>query len=142
MTKDLPSVHVEPVEARFVSVHIHGRLDAEGATHAMNLIEAHVKDEPYFLLETVVEALDGVSPEARRILADRIRTLPRRSIVLVGGGFAQRVVAKLVLTAIVNLGGGTTKARTSAFDNSDAARAWLRDSAADWERELGVKGKA
>jgi hypothetical protein len=135
MSKKPFQLTFEHIPPRLVSVKFDGPLDVEGATDAMDRMEAAIGNEPYFLMEVIVENLDGVSAEARRISADRVGRLPGRSIAIVGGSFAQRVVAKLVLTAIVTLGRGKTKAATRIFDDSASAREWLLASAAEWDKE-------
>lgn len=133
MTKKPFKLEFEHIPPRLVSVKFDGPLEVDGATEAMDKMEAAIGQEPYFLMEVIVEGLEGVSAEARRVSAERVGRLPSRSIAIVGGTFAQRVVAKLVLTAIVTLGRGKTKAATRIFDDSASARAWLMASAAEWE---------
>ncbi len=137
-----PTFEVEYIPPRLVVVKVTGYLEAAGATEAMDQVQRHIGDQPFFLMETQVHDLMGVAAEARRIVADRYRVLPKRSIVIVGGKFTQRVVAKLVLTAIMRFGKGETKARTSAFDRSEDARKWLYESVADWEKELELDGSS
>jgi hypothetical protein len=123
------TTELELVEPAFVSVRFHGKLEADEITAVLDQIEAFVKDEPFFAFEAHMGNIDGASPEARRITADRLRQLPPWAIGVVGGGFAQRTLAKLVLTAVSILSSGD-KIVNRFFDDSDSARAWLRQQLA------------
>jgi hypothetical protein len=104
----------------------------------MDAIESHVANEPYLLLEADMSHIDGATPEARKIAADRLDALPDRAIAVVGGSFAQRIIAKLVLTALSMLG---RKGRSEArfFSDSQSARNWLNEYATQRD-ENEVKG--
>jgi hypothetical protein len=119
------TTELELVEPAFVSVRFHGRLEADEITAVLDQIEEFVKNEPFFAFEAHMTHIDGASPEARRITAERLRRLPPWAIGVVGGGFAQRTLAKLVLTAISILSSGD-KIVTAFFEDSDSARVWLR----------------
>ena len=73
-----------------------------------------------------------VSPEARRIAAERFLKLPDRAIAMVGGGFAQRLFAKLVLTAVSMLSRNPRNA-SEFFQDVESARTWLREYAAKYQ---------
>jgi hypothetical protein len=114
----------EYVPPRLVSIRFHGTLDEDEARNVMEAIHASVSNEPYLLLEADMSKIDGATPEARKIAADRLDALPDRAIAVVGGSFAQRIIAKLVLTALAMLGrSGKSEARF--FSDSQSARAWL-----------------
>jgi SpoIIAA-like len=114
----------EYVPPRLVSIRFHGTLDEEEARAVMDAIESQVATEPYLLLEADMSAIEGATPEARKIAADRLDRLPSRAIAVVGGSFAQRIIAKLVLTAVSMLG---RKGRNEVrfFSDRESARTWL-----------------
>jgi hypothetical protein len=119
----------EYVPPRLVSIRFHGTLDEEESRAVMDAIETQVANEPYVLLEVNMSGIDGATPEARKIAADRLDALPERAIAIVGGSFAQRIIAKLVLTALSMLGKkGKNEARF--FTDSESARTWLHEYAA------------
>ncbi|MCX4246288.1 hypothetical protein [Paraliomyxa miuraensis] len=120
------TTELEFVEPGFVSVRFHGRLEADEITIVLDRIEEFVKDEPFFAFEAIMADIDGASPDARRITAERLRRLPTWAIAVVGGGFAQRTLAKLVLTAISILN-SADKNTTAFFNDSDSAHKWLRE---------------
>jgi hypothetical protein len=82
-----------------------------------------VEGLPYFLIEADMSAISGATPEARKLAADRLRSMPDFAISLVGGTFSQRIIAKLVLTAVEMLTRGKTKA--GFFKDEESSRAWL-----------------
>jgi hypothetical protein len=121
--------HFEYVPPRLVSIRFQGTLDESEARAVMDAIESCVANEPYLLLEADMSQIDGATPEARKIAADRLDALPDRAIAVVGGSFAQRIIAKLVITALTMLGrSGKSEARF--FSDSQSARAWLHEYAA------------
>ena len=124
-----PRIEIDYVSERLVRVRVHGRIDGEEAAMLMDGLEAHVVDQPYFMLLAVITNITGVTPEGRRTAAERLRRLPRRIIAIVGGGFAQRTTAKLVLTAITVLG-HRTKTTGAFFEDEARAQAWLEEQAA------------
>lgn len=128
MTTTSPSVDFEFIEPCLVSIRIHGKFDEQRASEVLDKIESKVAGKPYFLLEAFMTHIDGATPEARRISAERLNKLPERAIAIVGGGFAQRLIAKLIITATSFLGKGDNIG--SYFSDSESARKWLWDYAA------------
>lgn len=128
MSTERAWVEFEFIEPCLVSIRIHGKFDADAATEVLDKIEAKVAGKPYFLLESFMTHIDGATPEARRISAERLNSLPDRAIAIVGGSFAQRLLAKLIITATAFLGKG--KNTGSFFTDSESARKWLQEYAA------------
>jgi hypothetical protein len=125
MTNTALRTRLEYLEPRLVHIHFVGDFDATEAAAVLDRIEQLVAKEPFFMLECVMTDIKDTTPEARRIVAERLKLLPNRAIAVVGGNFAQRVVAKLVLTATTLFGGG--KSIGEFFSDADKARAWLRE---------------
>lgn len=134
------TTELELLGPRFICLRLHGTFTEDEATAVWNTIEEHVRDEPYFLIETHMSDVDGASPEARRISAEKLRRLPRRAIAIVGGGFAQKIIAKLVLTAVSMLDGSSLNT-ARFFPDSDSAREWLKSYAAERDAEAASKQK-
>lgn len=128
----LHAVEFELVEPRYIRLRFLGEMDAPQMEALMEAMEESVGDEPYFLLEADVRAVKAVSAEARRIAAERFLRLPDRAIAMVGGGFAQRLFAKLVLTAVYMLSRNPRNA-SEFFQDAESAQAWLRQYAAKYE---------
>lgn len=124
----------EVVEPGFVCVRYHGQLSADETNAVLDAIEGEVMGREFFMFEADMGDIQGASPEARRVAAQRLKNLPNFAMAVVGGSFAQRMIAKLVLTAIRMLGSDKTTAKF--FSDSDSARAWLRDYA----KERQAKG--
>ncbi len=120
---------IEPclVQARFV-----GNLRGPELTELFDQIDARVQQLPWFLIEAHMGEISSASPDARRLAAERLGRLPKFAIAVVGGSFAQRMIAKLVLTAHEMLRRSGMK---SAFFKTDTeAQAWL------WEHAKQVHG--
>lgn len=137
---NLLTTELDLLGPRFICLRLHGTFTEEEAVAVWDAIEEHVKDEPYFLLETHMSDVDGASPEARRISAEKLRRLPRRAIAIVGGGFAQKIIAKLVLTAVSMLDGGNLNV-AKFFPDSDSARVWLKSYSQERDAEVAAKRK-
>jgi hypothetical protein len=95
--------------------------DAEGMLVAMRAFARG--RERVFVLSNITR-LGTISAEARRISADANSIENVRAVAAFGGGFTQRVMAKLVLTAFEVLGRGSA-APTRFFDSEAHARAWF-----------------
>lgn len=119
---------------RLVSVVIHGNYDVPQANETFDRIDALVGQNDYFLLEVVMDHIAKTSAEARRVAAQRLQGLPRRVIAITGGSFAQRIAAKLVLTAALALDSKNTKGNRTPFRSSDEAQAWLIEAGERWAK--------
>jgi hypothetical protein len=95
--------------------------DAEGMLVAMR---AFAKGRDRVFVLSNITRLGTISAEARRISADANNIENVRAVAAFGGSFAQRVMAKLVLTAFEILGQGSA-APTRFFDTEAHARAWF-----------------
>lgn len=133
---ELQQADIELVEPRYIKVRFRGDIDADAMTEVMDAIAESVANEPYFLLEADVAEVHAVSADARRIAADRLRQMPDRAIAAVGGGFAQRLLSKLVLTAVSMLSPNPRNV-TEFFQDHEKARAWLRNYASTYESKFG-----
>lgn len=116
----------EIVEPGFISVRFHGRLEAEETRAVFSLITEAIQGRPFFVLEAVMDDIDGMTPEARRVAAEHLRRLPDRAFAVVGGSFAQKIIAKLVLTA-VSMIGRSDRNIARFFPDKESAREWLRE---------------
>ncbi len=72
----------------------------------------------------------GATPEARRIAAQRLSSLPKMCVAVITTGFGQRIIAKLVLTAIQMLKPESIS-RSKFFNSKDTARSWLQETLAE-----------
>lgn len=109
--------------------HNSGDLKEDETRGLLDIIEGRVKDEPYFLWMVDVVELTGMSPSARRICAERLRRLPDRAIAIVNAKFSQRILVKLVLTAVAMLDPSQRNNEVSFFEDRESAKAWLLDYA-------------
>ncbi|TKD00093.1 STAS/SEC14 domain-containing protein [Polyangium fumosum] len=76
-----------------------GPISRDEFATALDVIERHAERGPIFWLVDLTH-LDGITPEARRLLSERDARAHLRGIVLIGGGFPQRVLATLALKAV------------------------------------------
>lgn len=134
---DLQNTEFEALGSRLFRIRLHGYFTPEEALAVFDVLTEHVRDEPYFLLEVDMSDLTGASPEARRISAEKLGPLPHRAIAIVSSNFAQRIIAKLVLTAVSILE-KTNRNTTSYFATSEEAQEWLESK----RGELDAKTKA
>jgi hypothetical protein len=74
-----------------------------------------------------------MTPATRKLCADRLRQLPDRAIAIVNAKFSQRILVKLVLTAVSMLDRSQRNNAVSFFDDSESARAWLREYGANYK---------
>lgn len=123
--RTLRTTEFEVVGPAFVSVRFHGPLEVDEAIAVFDAIDEAVADKSYCLMEAFMTHIEGASPEARRVSAERLKMIPNMAMAVVGGSFAQRMLAKLVLTAVNMLGSHAVAAKF--FSDSESARAWLRE---------------
>lgn len=133
MTDDAAQTELKHVEPRLVSVRFVGVFDEADAVRIMDEMEKVVADEPFFMFEVDILELTGATPEGRRIAAERFRPLPRRAIAVVGGNFKQRLLASLVVRALLWLDKGKTEA--AYFADREEARRWMHEYATKAEAE-------
>jgi hypothetical protein len=113
----------EFVPPHLVHVHFRGVLDMEELGAVFDRVSASIAGESFLLVQVEWGDVDKVTPEARRLAAERLSELPNHAIAIVGGNFGQRVIARLVLTAAQMLTPGRTK--SGFFKDNDSAREWL-----------------
>ncbi len=127
---DMDAAEFEFVEPRFVSIRLVGKLDGIQMGAIMDALEDAVTEEPFFALELFMGNLESLTPESRRIAAERLQTLPDRAIAVIGGSYQQNILAKLVLTAVAVL--TKNEANLAKFFSEPAeARQWLKDYASN-----------
>lgn len=110
-----------------VSVRFFGELNALETEAVFRRIDDCVGDLPYWQLRVHMDSVHVVTPDARRIAADRLKGLPPRSIAIVGGSFGQRMIAKLVLKAALMIDRDNNEGRW--FETDAEAETWLREAA-------------
>lgn len=126
------------VEPMLAHVRFRGVLDANELDAVFDRVAEKIAGQPYLLVQVEWEEIEKVTPEARRLAAERLQILPEHAIAIVGGNFAQRAIARLVLTATAMLSGGRTT--SGFFKDNDSARKWLLEVAEP--RTAGGRGDA
>ena len=119
-----PHIVFEFFEPCIVSASLHGKIDEAEIVKLVDEFEPLVKDREVWGFEVDMREIIGATPEARRIAAQRLSNLPRMMVAVVTSGFGQRIIAKLVLTAIQMLKPGHLSVKY--FADHDTAREWLR----------------
>jgi len=104
--------------------HAMGRISRDQFAAALDQIEHHARRGPLFWLVDLTH-LDGIEPEARRLLSERDARAFLRGIVLVGGGFHQRVLATLALKAVRLFWRHETHVPFAFLADERAGRAWI-----------------
>ncbi len=100
-----------------------GKVDIDQARLRLDRLAELVKDQRYFHLTVDMSDFDGTTPDARRYSAETLKRLPVRSIGIVGGAFAQRTMAKLVLKAAEMLS-GERRQFSKFFKDLEGATDW------------------
>ena len=106
-----------------VHVAFRGVLDTDDLGAVFDRVSEAIAGQGYLLVQVEWGEVEKVTPEARRLAAERLKVLPDHAIAIVGGNFGQRAIARLVLTAAQMLTPGRT--RSGFFKDNDSARAWL-----------------
>lgn len=120
---------VELVEPRMVRITLRGKVEGDALGTLIDEFEPAVRGERFWAIEADMREVTEATPEARRIGADRLARLPPFSMAVVTTGFAQRMIAKLVLTAVQMFKPGHLDTKT--FGDSDSAKDWLRQRLAE-----------
>lgn len=115
------------IEPNLVCMRLRGDVDHDTLTAFFDEFESFVSGKPFFVIEVDMRDLKSATPDARRVAAERLAGLPKFSIAVVTAGFAQRMIAKLVLTAHEMFNRGHSS--TGFFTDSESSRAWLLDRA-------------
>ncbi len=115
---------LERIESGFTFVRYVGKVEGEHALAIMDEVEANAGEKAFMLIEADMTGLVGAAPEARRITADRLRRFSQVAVAIVSSSFAQRMIAKLVLTAVGMLG-SESDLETGYFSNSEDARVFF-----------------
>lgn len=123
MSDEPGRVEYEFVAPDMVRVWYYGRLEGPELATLFDWMDDQVGSLAHCLVEADMSGVKTASPNARRLAADRLAQLPKLSVAVVSSNFAQRMIAKLVLTAMELLRRGQT--RTAFFKNSEDAQQWL-----------------
>jgi hypothetical protein len=111
---------------------VYGKVSEEQVTLVLQEAIEAAAGLPYFLLEVDISAMDGATPEARRASAKLFREMPPLAFAVLGGTFAQRTIAKIVLKASEML--QKDNGQVSAFfADSESARGWLESQGVAFE---------
>jgi hypothetical protein len=119
----------EYVPPQLVHVRFRGVLDMEELRVVFDRVSESIAGQSFLLVQVEWGEVEKVTPEARRLAAERLSELPNHAIAIVGGNFGQRVIARLVLTAAQMLTPGRTK--SGFFKDNDSAREWLLQAGKD-----------
>ena len=101
-----------------------GSISRDELTAALDEIELHGRTAPLFWMIDLAH-LAGIAPEARRLLSERDARAFLRGIVLVGGGFPQRVLANLALKAVRLFWRHETHVPFAFLADERAALSWI-----------------
>ena len=111
-----------------VSVTFFDVIDEDQVMEAFDRVEAHVGLHSFYLLELHTHEIAGATPAGRRLAAERMKALPERAMTVVGGNFAQRTLANLLLKAAQVL----ERERDNEYRicrTPEESRAWLEERA-------------
>jgi len=129
MTESTPHVDLELIEPSIVSVRLVGKIDEVEITKLVDGFEPFVRNKTVWGFEADMREIAGATPEARRIAAQRLSSLPKMCVAVITTGFGQRIIAKLVLTAIQMLKPGHLDVKF--FNTKETARSWLQATLAE-----------
>ena len=116
---------LELVSPRFIRVKVWGDFGGDVVHKLFDVIDEHVKDQPFWLFEADISELGHADPSARRAAAERIGQTPEYSLAIFGGGLAQRAVALLFLK-VAELFATKRDVSHSFTKDQRAAAAWLQ----------------
>lgn len=120
------TVDFEP--PHLVSVTFFDLVDEDQVMEAFDRVEAHIGRLPFYLLELRTHEIVGATPSGRRLAAERMKALPERAMTVVGGNFAQRTLANLLLKAAQVL----ERERSNDYRvcrTPEESRSWLEERA-------------
>lgn len=122
---DLPeNFELEFVRPCLIRLKMKGDFEGDAIHKLFDVIDGHIKDEPFWLFEVDISELGHASPSARRAGAERIAQTPEYSMALWGGGLAQRAVSMLFLKVAELFSGKRDVSNTFSKDRAAAER-WL-----------------
>lgn len=91
------------------------------------------KDSPHFFLLNDLSQIGTISPQARKLAADRVSDLHLRGIAVYGASFSQRVVA-MFIAQVLNLVGKSADRPIKIAESEAEARAWIEKRRAELRR--------
>ncbi|WP_266221608.1 hypothetical protein [Paraliomyxa miuraensis] len=113
-------------------IKVFGRVSEEQVSEVLRgAVDASV-GLPYFLMEVDISEMEGATPEARRVSAKFFHQMPPLAFAVLGGTFAQRTIAKLVLKASEMLL-KDNKQVSAFFSDHESADKWLETRAKHFE---------
>lgn len=112
-------------------VHLVARGDVtpEDAIGFGAFVREHVGDAPFLMSLNDLRELGEIGAEARKAAGHAVAGLPFCAIALIGGGFRQRLVAKMAFTALQVFSPSFRGVKLGLFDTDAAARDWLAERA-------------
>lgn len=139
VVSDLPeNFELEFVSPRLVRVKMMGDFEGDAIHKLFDVIDGHVKGEPFWLFEVDISELGHASPSARRAGAERIGLTPEYSMALFGGSLAQRAISMLFLKVAELFSGKRDVSNTFTKDQA-SAYAWLQEESKRRLEQLGAK---
>ncbi|MCA9651681.1 MAG: hypothetical protein KC501_17335 [Myxococcales bacterium] len=134
------SAHPFPLEHEppyLIRITMAGDFDGDAIHALFDEIDQLIGEQPFWLFHVDISELGHASPSARRAGAERIGKTPGYSLVLYGGGLAQRAVSTLFLKVAELFSGGREVVTKFAKDR-DAADEWI--AAEQRRREAAPSG--
>lgn len=115
-------------------IKVYGKISVEQISEVLQGAVEASSGLPYFLLQVDISEMAGATPEARSASAKFFKAMPPFAFAVVGGTFAQRTIAKIVLKATEML--HKDKKMVSAFfDTSESAMVWLDSQGKGFEAQ-------
>ncbi|MEM9463425.1 MAG: hypothetical protein AAGF11_55305 [Myxococcota bacterium] len=125
MSDLLEHFELELVSRRLIRVKAKGDFGGDVVHELFDIIDKHVKGQPFWLFEADISELGHADPSARRAAAERIGQTPAYSLAIFGGALAQRAVALLFLKVAELFSTKRDVSYTFAKDQRTAAQ-WLQ----------------
>ena len=110
-----------------------GKIEEDGISVLLQQVLDFSEGFPYLLLEIDISEMTGASPEARRVSSKLFNQMPPIAFALVGGTFAQRTLAKLVIKAVEVLR-GKGRLVSSFFATTEEALEWMEGQGREFEQ--------
>lgn len=115
-----------------------GKIEEDDIAALLQQVLDYAEGFPYLLLEINISEMTGATPEARRVSSKLFNQMPPIAFALVGGTFAQRTLAKLVIKAVEVLR-GKGRLVSAFFASSEEAVEWLEMQGREFEQRERFK---